>query len=279
MKRASCAVLLLLCTAAFAHASINQGDISQGDINQGDIVQFLAQTSGQSAGYGGSFNWYDTTTNTSFTTFCAEIGGDPNTWIVYGATYRIDYFISPTVGSLINAGDNAHGNPQTLLDLKGIYLLDQWRNGLIAQNSLNAAAVQAQLWVSEGYGDALIASDGGLNRSALQSTIDGLLAGYSDTWGPQELVAVLTAYGNNGYQNNGNPAQDQYVAFGIVDPPAAVSAPEPATVVIWSLLGVGSWLGMRVSRRRRASIGRQPWTPATRQAIHEIIARRSHERT
>jgi hypothetical protein len=50
--------------------------------------------------------------------------------------------------------------------------------------------------------------------------------------------------------------------------------PEPATIIVWSLLGVGSWLGMRVVRRRRGGpVGRQPWSPENRQAIHDIIAR------
>ena len=49
-------------------------------------------------------------------------------------------------------------------------------------------------------------------------------------------------------------------------------APEPATIVVWSLLGAGSWFGMRVWRRRDS--GRRPWSPQTRQAIRDIIARR-----
>jgi hypothetical protein len=47
--------------------------------------------------------------------------------------------------------------------------------------------------------------------------------------------------------------------------------PEPATIVVWSLLGAGSWLGMRVWRR---DTGRRPWPPETRQAIHDIISGR-----
>ena len=46
------------------------------------------------------------------------------------------------------------------------------------------------------------------------------------------------------------------------------------TIIVWSLLGVGSWLGMRVVRRRRGGpVARQPWSPENRQAIHDIIAR------
>jgi len=49
--------------------------------------------------------------------------------------------------------------------------------------------------------------------------------------------------------------------------------PEPATILVWSLLGMGSWLGMRVWRRRRGGPGgRQPWSNDNRTAIHDIIA-------
>jgi hypothetical protein len=47
--------------------------------------------------------------------------------------------------------------------------------------------------------------------------------------------------------------------------------PEPATLVVWSLLGAGSWLGMRVWRRRNRPAGRQPWSPENRSAILSII--------
>lgn len=59
---------------------------------------------------------------------------------------------------------------------------------------------------------------------------------------------------------------------------AIVSTPEPATFIIWSLLGAGSWLGMRVYRRGRR-VGRQSWSPEARKAIHAIIASGSHKRT
>jgi hypothetical protein len=53
------------------------------------------------------------------------------------------------------------------------------------------------------------------------------------------------------------------------------SVPEPATILIWSILGAGSWLGMRVWRKPK-HIGRRPWSPETRNAIHAIIARGNH---
>jgi len=52
-----------------------------------------------------------------------------------------------------------------------------------------------------------------------------------------------------------------------------VVVPEPAALVIWLVLGMGSWLGLRIARRRRLPTGRQPWSPENRRAIHELIAR------
>jgi hypothetical protein len=54
----------------------------------------------------------------------------------------------------------------------------------------------------------------------------------------------------------------------------AGTVPEPATIIIWSLLGAASWLGMRVARRGRQVGGRRAWSPEDRQAILEIVARR-----
>ncbi|MCG2682862.1 MAG: hypothetical protein L6306_04525 [Planctomycetales bacterium] len=58
---------------------------------------------------------------------------------------------------------------------------------------------------------------------------------------------------------------DSYAMFDAV--------PEPATIIVWSLLGAGSWLGMRVWRRRGGPVGRQHWSNENRTAIHQIIAR------
>jgi hypothetical protein len=55
-------------------------------------------------------------------------------------------------------------------------------------------------------------------------------------------------------------------------PLVLISVPEPTAIIIWSLLGAGSWLGMRVLQRGRR-VGRQPWSPGNREAIHEIVSR------
>ena len=48
--------------------------------------------------------------------------------------------------------------------------------------------------------------------------------------------------------------------------------PEPATLIVWSLLGAMSWLGMRVWPGGQR-IARRSWSPENRQAILEIIDR------
>ena len=50
------------------------------------------------------------------------------------------------------------------------------------------------------------------------------------------------------------------------------AVPEPATLIVWSLLGAASWLGMGVWRRGQ-HVGRRSWSEANRAAIHDIISR------
>jgi hypothetical protein len=50
------------------------------------------------------------------------------------------------------------------------------------------------------------------------------------------------------------------------------TVPEPATLLVWSLLGATSWLGMRVWRGGQR-IGRRSWSPENRQAILDIVSR------
>ena len=50
------------------------------------------------------------------------------------------------------------------------------------------------------------------------------------------------------------------------------ATPEPATFVVWSLLGA-TWAGLAVVRRGWNRSGSQPWTPEARTAIESIIER------
>ncbi len=60
--------------------------------------------------------------------------------------------------------------------------------------------------------------------------------------------------------------------FGTTDTYVEQLTPEPATMIVWSLLGAMSWLGMRVWRGGRRT-GRQPWSPENRQAILDVVSR------
>jgi hypothetical protein len=64
-----------------------------------------------------------------------------------------------------------------------------------------------------------------------------------------------------------NPAIGWFGPNLYVGTAGGLGVPEPATMIIWSLLGVGGWLGTRVSRRR------QGWSDDNRTAIHQLIAR------
>jgi hypothetical protein len=59
---------------------------------------------------------------------------------------------------------------------------------------------------------------------------------------------------------------------------AVSTVPEPISILIWSLFGLGSVFGVRVWRQRRISVPtgparRQPWSDENRMAIHQIIER------
>ena len=80
---------------------------------------------------------------------------------------------------------------------------------------------------------------------------------------------------DQGYTPTNDPLPTQAVSdvpITVRETPVGAVA-EPATIIIWSLLGGGSWLGMRVWRRVKGAGRRQPWSPENRQAIQDIIAR------
>jgi hypothetical protein len=50
----------------------------------------------------------------------------------------------------------------------------------------------------------------------------------------------------------GTPVHD--VVRDTVAASLGIVVPEPATIIVWSVLGAGVWLGMRVSRRRQPMV-------------------------
>ena len=54
--------------------------------------------------------------------------------------------------------------------------------------------------------------------------------------------------------------------------PASIATPEPASIAIWSLLGLGCFFGRRIVRRRKAG-GSRGWSNENRAAIQQIFDR------
>ena len=254
MKRVMLAALVVLCSAAFAHASINLVSLTTGD-----TIQFLQQTDNAHYANGGSFDWQvvaavNEPADTPFTTFCGQLGS----YIYYGDKYTISKL-------------------DPVSHTSGIQLLDLWMTGVIPTSTDNAGAVQMQLWTDEGYTTAAITGDTGIgadDQARLLTLAGNLLLTYGEPSpipNPYDYLAELTAVGGN--QSPGTPSQNQYVYL-VENPQTTLAIPEPATILIWSLLGAGSWLGMRVWGQRRRPVGRQPWSPEARQAIYDIVGRR-----
>jgi hypothetical protein len=83
--------------------------------------------------------------------------------------------------------------------------------------------------------------------------------------------------GHNGADLSGGNYDENWlwIKTDIDVPSSSGAVPEPATMIVWSLLGAASWLGMRVWRGGQR-ISRRSWSSENRQAIHEIIARGTH---
>ena len=247
MKRSvGLSLILVLWINLSAQAAIYLSPIN---LAAGDTATFVQQTPGLSFGYGGQFTWQIATTaprtdgsqapasGTTFYAFCGQMTGN-NSDISNGGTYTVAQIINPAIGSLINKAGN------TLVNTQGLFLFDQWANGNIALTQANAAAVQAALWLGEGYAPSTINSNAGFSPTDLasaQSTASSLLTslGYSPAWqiGPNDNVAILS---------NG---QDEF----FYGDPKAGAVPEPASFLIWgvglSLAGAATVIGAKRTRR------------------------------
>ena len=73
-------------------------------------------------------------------------------------------------------------------------------------------------------------------------------------------------------QLNWIPRPDGEV-YGQPGEPGGASVPEPAMMIVWSLLASVSWLGMRVWGKGHRAVGRQAWPEENRVAILGIIPR------
>jgi hypothetical protein len=189
-----------------------------------------------------------------------------------------------------NVGDYAYPSGLAIDNIKiNGSLIEGFESGIPGTWTTNGfsmvSAAVANLAPTEGLSFAFLDTTG--SGTAMFDTVDGTSAGsllsptlsllLGDTI--EFDIAFLTTDGTSTYHDYG------LASFNI--PPVEGTVPEPASVIIWSLLGAGTWLGARVWRRGRVGVTgdvsiptmpatRQPWSPEARNAIHEIIARGNH---
>jgi hypothetical protein len=261
MKRfiAFAALLTVFAAASPAVAAI---------VNVGDTIVFSNQ---DGTGLGGEFGVALAATPSTelFRTFCVE----KTEYLNFGYKFNI-------VGITANAvnGGAGGGSPDPLSN-ETQYLFYKFATGTLANytysgvgRATSADALQNVLWYLEGEQGG---TTGGTRTGISTVYADGTLedAYMEDAWNPANASGVWNSqvkvmnivWGNNGITSgeykDGNLAQDNLVLV-----------PEPATIVVWAVLGAASWLGMRVVRGGR-KVGRQQWSPENRAAIYDIISR------
>ena len=278
-------VSIVLSAAGWAHASIT--------VVSGDWVILSTGNGAVQYGDGGEFEVkvYSPLSNNSgpdytkykgdFYTFCCDI----NHVFVPGNLYEVSAVTSvwqstfPTsLGGWLfaNYWNNLSSNVSNPVPANGFVpgheaLTDNsifyGSNSQQLTNRQVAGAIQDEIWSSLGFNPQF---------GSLASTADGMFgwtSAYSN-WSPvNNGVLQLSLDGPNNNYGYGDPAQPQLYIPPPLESLSAVT-PEPASMIIWSLLGAASWLGMRIWRRGRR-VGRQSWSPENRQAIHDIIARGS----
>jgi hypothetical protein len=115
-------------------------------------------------------------------------------------------------------------------------------NQTIAGNSNTsvAGAIQATIWQSLGQ-----TPPAGYNFVGLAQWADTTF-GWSSLWQPVSGIAQIQLWGPNNNYGYGEPGQPQLYMPGVGQ---AAAAPEPASLLVWSLLAGAAWLGMRRGRR------------------------------
>jgi hypothetical protein len=223
MRRVVVYTLVLMFVASIASASIVVNPI---ELRNGDTVKYNGQTYAGSTGNGGPFTWsfYSAAASptppratppafgTLFYTFCTEIN---------------QYVPSSTI-VVTNLTDAGSLIPSYFIDSKGLYAFEKWAENSTYHNSpLYSAATQVAVWQSRNFA----VNSGGLTWSNYASEIAALTSGWTTSWVPTDQSVII-------WTNN----QDQiYISSAI---------PEPASIVVWSLIATVSCLGVTVWRRR-----------------------------
>jgi regulator of sigma D len=206
---------------------------SQGAVHVGDTLYFAG---GDLGSPGGRFHVTDLTNSETFDTFCVELFEH----IGYGGTYVVDGLTTATVSS-----------NQALTPFVA-WLYDSFVNHTLNNFSYSSATdaniLQYDIWthLNPAYTDAQIGSVGGQTFAGNAKLIGWMNDYTSSGWGSTLGDVLIINLGNVGDHGAAN-AQDQLV---LVQRPHDAPLPEPASIVVWSLLGCATIVGLR---RRSAS--------------------------
>ena len=245
------------------------------DPTVGDTVSFAGVAGytnqvfyyGGGAYYGGPF--MGTLGNgAAWTTFCVEAdGGDEN--IVLGSTYTVSS-LDPHVAK--DTGNNVTDEAK--------WLYWQYGHGLLPESFANLPvgttwtvndlqmAIWHGVWTKGGVRLDMYLADGktsayGPAAADLYELADAAFADTDPVRLAQAQAEADCVYVLNPASGGVNGTQAQSMLYAV---------PEPATILVWSLLGA-SWLGIRVWRHGRR-VGRQRWSDENRTAILEIVGKR-----
>jgi hypothetical protein len=245
------AVVLVLSGTGLAHAAVHVGDwlvlsTGNGSVRYGSGGEFQVNVY-QSDTWQTATGGYDNGTHGSkllgsFYTFCAS----QSLYFLPGYAYQVTSLdevpsFETTLGGWLFS--QYWTNPSATLpsDLNGYVpghqaLSNNTTIGGMASTSV-AGAIQDEIWKSLGFD---------YEFESLHTTAETTFG-----WDPNGTysVGLIDKIMLNCPQNNygtGYPGGQPQLYI----PPTGIVIPEPASMVVWSLLGVGGWLGMRVYRRR-----------------------------
>ena len=199
----------------------------------------------------------------TFLTSCIEVVQN----ISYGSTFTY------TVADLATAPIGGSSTPMTSAKANLVQSLFNSHYPGSAATKEQAGAFQIALWK--------IVYDGGYDATTNNFTTGGRmrLQGSPNANGTAMLnsaASMLTGLVPAAahpfvYALTSTSSQDQLWGI-VVEPQVLAAVPEPASLVVWSVLAGGA-AGLAVRRRRKASQGR--WSPEAREAIFDIVQGRA----
>ncbi len=195
------------------------------DVHVNDILKFSQGTGG--ANGGGEFIATDTTTHTSFVTFCVQ------------TSEHIDFSSNFKVGSL-NTYSIAGNAP---LQQQTAYLYTKFRDGTLSvgghlpssYTNSNGSALQAAIWYFQ-LGRSFSGDSTATQTQALVNLANNAVSTHQ--WEGTGSVKIINLY----YASNGANAQDQL----------CLAVPEPASLAGWTLMGI-CFVGPVLRRKFRST--------------------------